>query len=179
MYFCSNWTNRTATQYAVWPPCQILKITCRAMRRECRKRFTRHRGLAFPTCITARASCMPGSQPSGVLWSWWREKTSPRIPRIPRACTTRNFACFGKRPKACTISPSKKLKVLGVMAGNRQRVLCFIIVTRNSIWVYISNIIPYIDLYIYILYVCIYVKQDFLKVSIRNTGRSNIPCSQN
>ena len=25
------------------------------MRRECRERFPRHRGLAIPTCITARA----------------------------------------------------------------------------------------------------------------------------
>ena len=39
-----------------------------------RVRFPRHRGLAIPTCITARAS---GSLTSGFLLSQWRGKRSP------------------------------------------------------------------------------------------------------
>ena len=39
---------------------------------ECRERFPRHHGLAVPTCITARAWCMPGSLTSGFLWNLWR-----------------------------------------------------------------------------------------------------------
>ena len=36
------------------PLTRYVKLRLR-MRRECRKRFPRHRGLAIPTCITARA----------------------------------------------------------------------------------------------------------------------------
>ena len=46
------------------------------MRRVCRERFPRHRGLAIPTGITTRVThvawCMPGSLTSGFLWSQWR-----------------------------------------------------------------------------------------------------------
>ena len=66
------------------------------MRRECRERFPRHRWLAIPTCITARAwrMCIPGSLTSGFLWSRWWEKRSRHSWR------TRNpqFYVSGKRP---------------------------------------------------------------------------------
>ena len=50
------------------------------MRRECRERFPRHREKAIPTCITARAWCMPGSLTSGFLWSRRRGKAFPAFP---------------------------------------------------------------------------------------------------
>ena len=66
------------------------------MRRECRERFPRHRGLASPTCITARASrthvpsSMPGSQTSG---RWWG-KRSRHFQRMRNT----QFYVSGKRP---------------------------------------------------------------------------------
>ena len=69
------------------------------MRRECRERFPRHRGLAIQTCITARAwrTCRDawrGSLTSGFLWSGWRGICSrhSRRMRIPQ------FYVSGKRP---------------------------------------------------------------------------------
>ena len=37
------------------------------MRRECQERFPRHRGLAIPACITARASPLSDKKPIGFL----------------------------------------------------------------------------------------------------------------
>ena len=61
------------------------------MRRERWERFPRHRGLAIPTCITARAWCMPGSLTSGFLFSRLRGKRSRRM-RNPQLYVS------GKRP---------------------------------------------------------------------------------
>ena len=72
------------------------------MRRECRERFPRHRGLAIPACITARASrawCMSGSLTSGFLWSRWREKRS----RPSRCMRNLQFYVSGKWPMGWTI----------------------------------------------------------------------------
>ena len=62
------------------------------MRRECRERFPRHRGLATPTCITAHAwrACHDA----------WRDRQlevsfevcgGENVPGIPGACATRSF----------------------------------------------------------------------------------------
>ena len=58
------------------------------MRRECRERFPRHRGLAIPTCITARV---------------WRNQVvtfevsgRENVPGIPGACATRNFTYLAR-----------------------------------------------------------------------------------
>ena len=37
------------------------------MRRECRERFPRHRGLAIPACITARAWPLSDKKPMDFL----------------------------------------------------------------------------------------------------------------
>ena len=50
------------------------------MRWECRERFPRHRGLAIPTCITARAWRMTGSLTSGFPWSRLRGKRTRTFP---------------------------------------------------------------------------------------------------
>ena len=44
--------------------------------------FPRHRELAIPTCIMARAWRMPGSLTSGFLWSRWRGKRSRHSRRM-------------------------------------------------------------------------------------------------
>ena len=64
------------------------------MRRECRERFPRHRGLAITTCITARVLCMPGSLTSGSLWSRWRGTRS----RLSQCMHNLQFGISGKWP---------------------------------------------------------------------------------
>ena len=63
------------------------------MRRECRERFPRHRGLAIP-CATHVPWCMSGLLTSGFIWSRWRGKRSRHSPRMrnPHICVS------GKRP---------------------------------------------------------------------------------
>ena len=69
------------------------------MRRECRERFPRHRGLAIPTCITARA------------WRTRRDACRERwlavsfevgggknVPGTPGACATKNFMHLVRGP---------------------------------------------------------------------------------
>ena len=41
-------------QAELWAPYQIRKNCGLRMRRKCREHFSRHRGLAIPTCSTAR-----------------------------------------------------------------------------------------------------------------------------
>ena len=59
------------------------------MRRECRERFPWYRGLAIPTCITARASRM-----CRFLSSRWRVYRS----RHSRRMQNPQFCVSGKRP---------------------------------------------------------------------------------
>ena len=73
------------------------------MRRECRERFHRHRGLAIPTCITARASrtCRDACRDcltSGFLWSQWWGKRS----RYSWRMRNPQFYVSGKRPMVAT-----------------------------------------------------------------------------
>ena len=64
------------------------------MRRECRERFPRQRGLATPTCITARASTRC------FLWSrWWRKRS-----RHYRRMRNPLFYVSGKRPMGLPVS---------------------------------------------------------------------------
>ena len=82
------------------------------MRRECRERFPHHRGLAIPTCITARAWrtcrdwCMAGSLTISFLWSRWRGKRSRHSRRMRKP----KLNVSGKRgyvmPKVCSSDPS-------------------------------------------------------------------------
>ena len=69
------------------------------MRRECREHFPHHRGLAIPTCITARASrtCRDAC--------WYRYLAvsfevggGENVPGIPGACATRKFADLVRGP---------------------------------------------------------------------------------
>ena len=69
------------------------------MRRECRERFSRRRGLATPdmhhsTCVTHVPWCMPGSLTSGLLWSRWRGKRS----RHSRRMRNPQFFVSSERP---------------------------------------------------------------------------------
>ena len=70
-----------------------------SMRREYRERIPRHRGLAIPTSITARAwrtcrDALLGSLTSSLLWSRWRGKRS----RHSRCMRNPQFYVSGKRP---------------------------------------------------------------------------------
>ena len=59
----------------------------------------RNPDMHHDTCVTHVPRCIPGSLPSGFLWSrWWGKR-----PSIPGACSTRNFsylvrALLQKRP---------------------------------------------------------------------------------
>ena len=69
------------------------------MHREYREHFPRHRGLAIPTCITARAwlTCCVACRDRKLAVSFdvggWEN-----IPDIPGACPTRNFAYLVRGP---------------------------------------------------------------------------------
>ena len=83
------------------------------MRRECQERFPHHRGLAIPTCITAREwrtcrdACRDRLLISGFLWSRWRGKCS----RHPRRMRNPQFYVSGKRPMAYLKSRSSRIQV--------------------------------------------------------------------
>ena len=64
------------------------------MRRECRERFPRHRGLAIPTCITARAWRTYRDACRDCEVSGWRGKHSQH----PRRMRNPQFYVSGKRP---------------------------------------------------------------------------------
>ena len=59
------------------------------MRRECRERFPHHRGLAIPTCITARAwpTCRDACRDCYLAVSF-EIGGGENVPGIPGACTT-------------------------------------------------------------------------------------------
>ena len=82
-----------------WASCQIRNIDGLRMRRECRERFPRHRGVSDPdmhhgTCVMHVPWCMPRSLTSGFLWSRCRVN----IPGIPGACATRGFTHLARSP---------------------------------------------------------------------------------
>ena len=75
------------------------KIAGLHMRRECRDRFPRHRRLAVPTCITARAwrTCHCACR-DRLLAVSFEVGGGENVPAIPGACATRNFAHLVRGP---------------------------------------------------------------------------------
>ena len=69
------------------------------MRRECGRRFPRHRGLAIPTCLTARASrmCRDACRYRKLVVSF-EVGGGENLPGLPGACTTRNFTHLVRGP---------------------------------------------------------------------------------
>ena len=69
------------------------------MRRECRERIPHHRGLAIPTCITARASrtCRDACW-DRLLAVSLDIGGGDNVPGIPSACATRNFTYVVRGP---------------------------------------------------------------------------------
>ena len=69
------------------------------MPRECRERFPYHRGLATPTCITARAwrTCRDAWRDRYLMASF-EVGGGENDPGIPGACTTRNFMYLVRGP---------------------------------------------------------------------------------
>ena len=66
------------------------------MHRECRERFPRRRGLAIPTCITARASRDACRDRYPVVS--FEIGGGENVPGIPGACATRNFTYLVRGP---------------------------------------------------------------------------------
>ena len=81
------------------------------MRREWRECFLRHRGLAIPTCIKARAWCTWHDACRGRLPAVFFEVSGgENVPSITGGCTTRNFCVSGKRPMAaCLLAGSNNM----------------------------------------------------------------------
>ena len=69
------------------------------MRRECRERFPRHRGLATPTCITARAwrTCRDACRDHWQAVSF-EVGGGENVPGIPGAWANRNFTYLVRGP---------------------------------------------------------------------------------
>ena len=69
------------------------------MRRECRERFPRHRGLAIPKCIAARAwrICRDACRDRQPAVSF-EVGAGEDAPGIPGACAIRNFAYLVRGP---------------------------------------------------------------------------------
>ena len=73
------------------------------MRREWRESFSRHRGLAIPTCITTRAWLTCGDACQGCLLTVFFEVGGgENVPGIPGACATRNstYLVIGPWPRS-------------------------------------------------------------------------------
>ena len=69
------------------------------MRRECRERFPHHRGIAIPTCITARAwrTCRDVCRDRYLAVSY-EAGGGENVSGIPGACATRNFTYLARGP---------------------------------------------------------------------------------
>ena len=82
------------------------------MRRECREHFPRHRGLAIPTCITARASrtCRDACRGRWLAVSF-EVGGGGNVLGIPGACATRNFTYLLRGP----CSEDQHITVLGLV----------------------------------------------------------------
>ena len=88
------------------------------MRRECRERFPRHRGLAIQTCITARAwrTCRDACRDRQLAVSL-EVGDGENVPGIPGACTTRNFAYLVRGPLACEKQQRKLRSLMRTACG--------------------------------------------------------------
>ena len=88
------------------------------MRRECRERFSCHRGLAIlhhGTCATHVPWAMPGSLTRGFLWSRWRGKRS----RHSRRMRNPMFYTSGKRPIMAIWAKFHLVEISCIVAGPR------------------------------------------------------------
>ena len=76
-----------------------MKICGLRMRRECRKRFSRHRGLVIPTCITVRAwrTCHDAWRDRLIVFSF-EVGDGKNAPGIPGACATSKFPYLVRGP---------------------------------------------------------------------------------
>ena len=81
------------------------------MRRECRERFPGHRGLAIPTCITARASrtCRDACRDRWLAVSFEVSSRHSRCMRNPQFCVS------GKRPIHNGISYGNVFHITGCL----------------------------------------------------------------
>ena len=93
------------------------------MRRKCRERFPRPRGLAIPTCITAHASrtCYDACLDRLLVVSL-EFGGGENVPGIPGACATCNFIYLERSP--LTANPQRVLdKALIEIRNNRSAII--------------------------------------------------------
>ena len=85
----------------VWTSYQIRKIAGCACAGNAGSVFPHHRGLAIPTCITARAwrTCRDACRDRQLAVSF-KVGGGENVPGIPGACATRNFTHLARGP--CT-----------------------------------------------------------------------------
>ena len=81
------------------------------MRRECRERFPRYRGLAIPAGITARAWLAVSFEVSG----------EENVPGIPGACATHNFTYLVRSP--CYTKRNVLIKITIILPGSVESIL--------------------------------------------------------
>ena len=112
------------------PLARYIKNCRLRIRRECRERFPRHRRLAIPTCITARASLAVSFEVGG------REN----VHSIPGACTTRNFTYLVRCPwyetRLCRINPFTEMENQSLKQCNRD------VTPVHQQWSYIYSACP-------------------------------------
>ena len=115
------------------------------MRRKCRERFPRHRGLAIPTCITARArrTCRDACRDRKLSVSF-EVDGGENVPGIPGACATHNFTYL---LRGSCVSPSARKVVPEVhtnVAGQSKPTFCASILGYTeyydmAVWVLAGN----------------------------------------
>ena len=112
------------------------------MRRERRERFPRHRGLAIPTCTTARAwrTCCDACRDRELAVSL-EVGGGENVPGIPSVCATRNFAYLVRGP--CTLAAWNS-------CWHHDRLLSEFIITACFLFMFI--------IYSYETYVSIYLQ---------------------
>ena len=87
--------------------------------------FPRHRGLAVPPCITARASrtCLDACR-DRLLAVSFEVGGGENVPGIPRACAIRHFTCLVRGPLAGSIYCRPYCYSDGVYPSNIYRSVC-------------------------------------------------------
>ena len=92
------------------------------MRRECRERFLRHRGIAIPTCITAPASrtCRDACRDHQLAVSF-EVGGGENVPGIHGARATRKFTYLVRGPWAWLHKRHTSSIITGLMPSNKHQ----------------------------------------------------------
>ena len=107
-----NGTIKAAAESYISPCMGLLPVTKSCglrIHQGCRDRFPCHRGLAIPTCHTARAWCMcRDAGRDRLLTVSFKVVGGENVPGIPGACTTRNCMYLSRGPWEANIQTPQK-----------------------------------------------------------------------